>query len=141
MFPWNLTQTYSFATYINKSDNYVIVNKGHFASPYHMQFKALDVIVNPRIDILEEDNTVEFIQLNKTLIVDEIIDIDTSDSTGIKATSSVDGDITGLISFDSNLFTIPIGSNYFVVKMQDMSKIDRMEIDLRFYNMYSGVIA
>lgn len=139
-FPWNIAETYRFASKQEGFNNiFAIGNAGHFPAPFTITITAKGSVQNPRYELIK-DTTVTSIELLRTLTMDEVVTIDTGDSSGVRAYSSLGGDITGQIAFDSDFFTIPIGSSQLIAKAENDEESANMETELVFYPTYNGVV-
>lgn len=137
-FPWSMAE-YKFGDRSIKY-NLTIENEGHFASPYKVEFVALDEVVNPKIIMRQSDNIITSITLNKTLSNGDTLTI-TSDDMGLSAIlENQDGkkDISGLIDFSSDLLEIPRG--YSIAQITADSGLENLNCKIEYPLLYGGVI-
>lgn len=132
-FPWNITQTYSFGERY-MATIFSVVNSGQVPTFYTLTIKADGQLSNPYIECISNG---QVMKINKDFVINEVVTI-TITNDSIKAVSSVDGDVTGLIDFDSNLFEIPRGSQR--IKIGADSGVNDMEAQITFQPKHIGVV-
>lgn len=104
--PVNLTDEYQFGArmalqFIN------VFNKGQVSVPFTLTIEAAGSVTNPK---LINAQTGKFLKINKTMASGERIVVQiTHDKTFV--TSSVDGDIRGALTLDSDLLALDVGDN------------------------------
>lgn len=113
-----------------------VVNEGDVPVGMIIEFKALGTVVNPSLlNII----TREFIKINRTMKVGEIITVDTRfNNKGIS--SYYQGDTENIINYidiDSTFLQLEVGSNY--LKYDADTNADNLEIEIKFNNAYLGV--
>lgn len=132
-FPWNITEDYKFGERI--SSYFTSVNNGgHVPTFYSIEIVADGVATNP---IIEDALTGSFLKLNKTLEIGERVYIDVKPDS-LTATSSIDGDIEGLIDIESELFSLPVGST--ILKYDAESGRENLNVTLKYSDKLAGVV-
>lgn len=132
-FPWNITQTYQFGRLINSFFTNVY-NGGQVDSYFDVYITAGGDAEN--VSFLDIE-TGKILKLNKALTTGERISILIRPDS-VTATSSVDGDIQGLIDIDSTLFSLRPGDN--VIKYDAESGRENLSIQIKFADKFAGVV-
>ena len=113
-----------------------VINQGDVECGLRVEFKALATVVNPSLTNI---NTGEYIKINKTMVVDEVISISTY--FGNKKVESTLNSVTtnnfNYIDFNSTFLQLDTGDNIF--KYDAETGVDSLECSLYYNPQYLGV--
>ncbi len=132
-FPWNISETYNFSTQLTSFFTNVF-NAGQVDNFFTIEIVANGPCENP---IFSNTNTGEFLKLNIEIVESEIITISITNDN-ISATSSINGDIEGLLDIDNTLYFLRVGDN--IIKYDADSGRDNLNIFIKQKYKYSGVV-
>ena len=124
-FPWNISRPYRFGQKIQVL--YAIINNsGQSASPFTLRIEAIAKATNPKI---ENMLTGEELIIEKSMQPGETIIVQTTHDRTI-VTSTVDGDVEGALTIESNLFRLHPGDN--VIRPSAESGIENLKFTITF---------
>lgn len=131
-FPWYLTTAYRFGQ--RSSDAYAVINNsGQVPVPFKVVITATDVAYSPSITDMV---TGKALNLNMVMAQGEVVTIDvTHDKTTVN--SSINGDIRGLLTLQSNLFSLAVGNN--LLKPDSQGGADMLDISIEFSPELVGI--
>lgn len=132
-FPWNIAKPYQFGILVSSFFS-TVVNGGQIPTFFDIDIHANGEASTPTFTNV---STGDFLKLNKSFSVGERVKISIK-SDGVSATSSVVGDIQGLIDIESTLFSFPPGET--IMKYDAEEGRENLTISLRLSNKYSGVV-
>lgn len=113
-----------------------VLNEGDVECGMRVEFKALATLTNPSIFNV---NTQEFIKINKTMSVGEVITVSTYFGNK-KVTSKLNGVTTNAfnyIDFKSTFLKLDVGDNLF--RYNSDTNIDNLEVNIYYTPQYLGV--
>ena len=123
--PANFSKTYKFAETI-ETQFINVVNTGQLPAPFTVTFSARGDCQNPKIT---NAVTGEFLEIEKNMIAGERISVQiTHEKTYI--ISSVEGDIRGALTLESNLTRLGVGDN--ILKPDAGEGANALEVDIDF---------
>ena len=131
-FPWNISKAYKFGE-LMKPQFINIANTGQLPVPFVATFTATDTVENPKITNVK---TGAFLLLHKTLVPGETVVVENTHGKTY-VTSSEDGDIRGLLDFDSTLFRLAVGDN--VLKPVADEGMENLDVQITFAPEIPGV--
>lgn len=130
--PANFSRPYKFADAM-ETQFINVVNMGQLPAPFTVTFSARGDCENP---IITNAVTGEFLKIEKEMVSGERITVQiTHGKTYI--TSSIDGDIRGALTLDSNLTRLQVGDN--ILKPDADSGANALEVDIDFATEKVGV--
>lgn len=111
-FPWNLTETWEFATPLGGA-SVNVKNAGTAPAPFSFVLVASGTAENPK---LTNAVTGKWLRLNRTMAAGETVTITTSHKR-TTVVSTVDGDIRGDLDIDSTLRWLDVGDNVLALSV------------------------
>lgn len=132
-FPW-FFRSYQFG-YLVSSYYSTVTNSGHIPTYFDLQITAIGVAKNPVFSNVE---TGAYLKLNKTFAVGERVDIIIRPDR-VTATSSLVGDIQGLIDIGSTLFSFDPGDT--TLRYDAEEGRSNLTIQLTLTDKFAGVVA
>lgn len=138
-FPWNLTETYRFAS-VSQQQEFAVVNGGQYPTGYELTFIAGGTVKNPKVILqnsLKKD--LKSLKVMTTMKDGERITIK-SNEKGVVAYDKNGEDVTGAISFDSDFFSIPVGDSVIFVTADDSFSAQNLDGTLSFSRLRGGVV-
>ncbi|MEG2652215.1 MAG: phage tail family protein [Ruthenibacterium sp.] len=132
-FPWNPSRAYRFGQRV--TTKYAkVVNEGQTDCPLRITIDALGAASLPKIENLL---TGEFLLLEKNLVAGERVVVDITHGNTV-VVSSTDGDCTGALSLDSNLYRLHRGEN--ILKPDAKAGLENLDISIEFAPECVGVV-
>ncbi len=129
---WNISGEYSFGEVVERQF-FNIYNDGQLPIPFRLSITASGSVVNPKITNV---STGAFLKLNYTVSDGERVVVDiTHERTYV--TSSLNGDIRGVLSLNSGFNRLLVGDN--VVKPEADSGASGMELSISYATEIVGV--
>ena len=113
-----------------------VLNEGDVECGMRVEFKALATLTNPSILNV---NTGEFIKINKTMVVGEVVSVSTYFGKK-KITSTLNGVTTNAINyidFQSTFLQLDLGDN--LMRYDADTGIDNLEVSIYYMPQYLGV--
>lgn len=125
--------------YISNTDLYQTVNAvnaGDESCGIEVVFKALGEVVNPR---LTNDDTGEFIQVNQTLQLGDVLTVTTHflNKRAILNQGGVETNVFNWIDLDSTFLQLAVGDNN--LSFDAYAGLDNLEITIKYTPRYLGV--
>lgn len=130
--PCNFSKPYRFAETIRKK--FInIVNQGQLPVPFRITFFAKNDCSSPKVTNV---TTGKYLEVEKPMTANEKIVVDiTHDRTDVL--SSVDGDIRGALTLESDFFRLAVGDN--ILKPEAASGQDNLTVSIDFADERVGI--